>query len=79
MATRAEILTLLEEVRDTAGVSLLVVTHDPVVAHHLADRVMLMADGRLTPANEASSPHAERTPRARVPRPREPLAVRSPA
>jgi peptide/nickel transport system ATP-binding protein len=79
VATRAEILTLLEEVRDTAGVSLLVITHDPVVARRLADRVLLMADGRLTPTDEPSSFHAERTPRAPAPRPREPLAVESPA
>jgi peptide/nickel transport system ATP-binding protein len=79
VATRAEILTLLEEVRDTAGVSLLVVTHDPVVARRLADRILLMAEGRLRPADEASSLHAERTPRAHAPWSREPLAVGSPA
>jgi ABC-type glutathione transport system ATPase component len=78
VVTRAEILTLLEEVRDTAGVSLLVVTHDPVVARRLTDRVMLMADGRLTPADEASSPRAERRPRA-LGSVREPLAVGPPA
>ena len=47
VATRAEILDLLEEMRDTAGVSLLMITHDPVVARRLADRVLVMAEGRL--------------------------------
>jgi ABC-type glutathione transport system ATPase component len=73
--TRAEILNLLEQVRDTTGASLLVVTHDPVVARRLADRVLLMADGRLTLADEESSLHVAHPPRALAPQPREPLAV----
>jgi ABC-type glutathione transport system ATPase component len=79
VATRAEILALLEEVRDTEGASLLVITHDPVVARCLADRVLVMADGRLAPADAASARPEERTPRARAPLPREPLAVGPPA
>jgi putative ABC transport system ATP-binding protein len=44
--TAAEVLALLRSVVDTAGQTVIMVTHDPVAASY-ADRVMVLADGRI--------------------------------
>jgi putative ABC transport system ATP-binding protein len=41
------VLALLREVVDEDGHTVVMVTHDPIAAAH-ADRVILLADGRLT-------------------------------
>ncbi|GAA2400905.1 ABC transporter ATP-binding protein [Actinomadura vinacea] len=46
LATGKEILTLLREVVDTLGQTLVMVTHDPVAASY-ADRVLFLADGSI--------------------------------
>ncbi|WP_433478257.1 ABC transporter ATP-binding protein [Spirillospora sp. CA-142024] len=46
LATGREILTLLREVVDTLGQTLVMVTHDPVAASY-ADRVLFLADGSI--------------------------------
>src|SRR3954468_16245359 len=48
------VLTLLREVVDIDGHTVVMVTHDPVAAAH-ADRVLLLADGRLAGQLEAPS------------------------
>ncbi|RMD84252.1 MAG: ABC transporter ATP-binding protein [Candidatus Dadabacteria bacterium] len=52
------IMELLEEVNDSLGVTILMVTHDPVFASR-AKRVLRLVDGRLDQAMEMG---AERTP-----------------
>jgi putative ABC transport system ATP-binding protein len=49
-----EVLTLLREVVDQDGHTVVMVTHDPVAAAH-ADRVILLADGRLAGTLDAPS------------------------
>jgi putative ABC transport system ATP-binding protein len=51
-----EVLTLLREVVDQDGHTVVMVTHDPVAAAH-ADRVILLADGRL--AGTLDAPRAD--------------------
>jgi putative ABC transport system ATP-binding protein len=55
--TARDILTLLRQASQTAGQTIVMVTHDPVAASY-ADRVLFLADGRL--AGELRSP----TPRS---------------
>jgi putative ABC transport system ATP-binding protein len=50
-ATAGEVLMLLREVVETAGRTVVMVTHDPVAAAW-ADRVLFLADGRLAGAME---------------------------
>jgi putative ABC transport system ATP-binding protein len=51
--TAGEVLALLRESVDVDGVTLVMVTHDPVAASY-ADRVVFLADGRV--ADEMASP-----------------------
>ncbi|MEV3982033.1 ABC transporter ATP-binding protein [Nonomuraea sp. NPDC050227] len=55
--TAREVLTLLRELVDEAGQTLVMVTHDPVAASY-AHRVVFLADGRL--AGQALRPTPER-------------------
>jgi putative ABC transport system ATP-binding protein len=50
-ATAGEVLSLLREVVETAGRTVVMVTHDPVAAAW-ADRVLFLADGRLAGSME---------------------------
>ena len=52
--TGHEVLALLREVADKDGHTVVMVTHDPVAAAY-ADRVLLLADGRVAGALEAPS------------------------
>lgn len=45
--TQVEILTLLERIRLTTGVALLMITHDLTVIRRLCDEVIVMRDGRV--------------------------------
>ncbi|MGH3238863.1 MAG: ABC transporter ATP-binding protein [Spirillospora sp.] len=57
LATGREVLTLLREVVDTLGQTLVMVTHDPVAASY-ADRVLFLADGSIVEGMDA--PTADR-------------------
>ncbi|GLW94224.1 ABC transporter ATP-binding protein [Actinokineospora globicatena] len=46
--TRASVLKGLAALRETHGVTLVVITHDHAVADHLADRVVTLHEGRVT-------------------------------
>lgn len=60
---RAEVLDLLADLRANDGVSMLVITHDPVTARVLADRVVMLEAGRVVrQGNDVS----DRPPRACV-------------
>jgi putative ABC transport system ATP-binding protein len=54
--TARDILALLQEAAQTAGQTIVMVTHDPVAASY-ADRVLFLADGQL--AGQLHSPTAE--------------------
>ncbi|WUI00727.1 ABC transporter ATP-binding protein [Spirillospora sp. NBC_00431] len=57
LSTGREVLTLLREVVDTLGQTLVMVTHDPVAASY-ADRVLFLADGSIVEGMDA--PTADR-------------------
>ena len=46
--TGEEIMTLLQELNRTLGMTVLLVTHERPLAEHFAERLLLMADGRIT-------------------------------
>jgi putative ABC transport system ATP-binding protein len=54
--TSREVLTLLREIVDATGQTIVLVTHDPMAAAH-ADRVVFLADGRV--AGTLESPSAD--------------------
>ncbi len=53
IASRNRILELLEHLSETRGVSLLLITHDLSVIRDIADRVMVMRDGRIVETGAA--------------------------
>ncbi|MGW6623059.1 dipeptide ABC transporter ATP-binding protein [Nocardia sp. NPDC055002] len=55
VSVQAQILDLLAELRSEFGTALLLISHDLGVVHHLADRVLVMKDGRIVESGEADS------------------------
>ncbi|MFF4416509.1 ABC transporter ATP-binding protein [Streptosporangium sp. NPDC001559] len=55
--TAAEVLTLLRQVVNTTGQTMVMVTHDPVAASY-ADRVLFLAEGTLVDEMYAAGPDA---------------------
>ena len=55
--TSREVLTLLREIVDATGQTIVLVTHDPMAAAH-ADRVVFLADGSVAGALESPSADA---------------------
>jgi oligopeptide/dipeptide ABC transporter ATP-binding protein len=47
VATESEILQLLSELRESCGMSLLLITHDPTILHGLVHRAAVMYGGRI--------------------------------
>jgi peptide/nickel transport system ATP-binding protein len=55
VTVQAGILDLLRRLRDTAGTSILLITHNMGVVADLADRVLVMRDGRLVEAGDTAA------------------------
>ncbi|KPC68357.1 hypothetical protein ADL26_19580, partial [Thermoactinomyces vulgaris] len=47
--TRKGVLDLLAGLKSKGGLTILLITHEPAVAEHLADRVLRIADGVAVP------------------------------
>ncbi|MEU4319854.1 ABC transporter ATP-binding protein [Nocardia fluminea] len=55
VSVQAQILDLLAELRSEFGTALLLISHDLGVVHHLADRVLVMKDGKIVESGEADT------------------------
>ncbi|MFE1592670.1 dipeptide ABC transporter ATP-binding protein [Nocardia sp. NPDC058705] len=79
VSVQAQILDLLAELRADFGTALLLISHDLGVVHHLADRVLVMKDGRIVESGEADtvlrSPRHDYTRRLVASVPRLPAAA----
>jgi molybdate transport system ATP-binding protein len=54
-ARKAEVLPYLERLHEELAIPILYVTHDPVEARRLGDRMIVMGDGRAGPAIDLSA------------------------
>jgi peptide/nickel transport system ATP-binding protein len=52
VSVQAQVLDLLAEIRAERDMSLIVVSHDLGVVHHLADRVLVLRDARVVEQGE---------------------------
>ncbi|MFT4279931.1 ABC transporter ATP-binding protein [Microbacterium sp.] len=55
VTVRAQILELLRELRDRLGLTIVLVSHDIGLVQHVADRIVVMKDGRVVESGEATA------------------------
>ncbi|MDZ7277609.1 ABC transporter ATP-binding protein [Pantoea eucrina] len=53
MSVQAEILNLLNDLKQNSGLTMVLVSHDPDVIDHMCDRAVRMAQGRIVEARRA--------------------------
>jgi peptide/nickel transport system ATP-binding protein len=54
VSIQAQILDLLTALQHELGVAMLFISHDLGVIHHLSDRILVMKDGRIVEAGDAT-------------------------
>jgi peptide/nickel transport system ATP-binding protein len=52
VTVQAQVLDLLESLRTRTGVAIIFISHDLGVVHHIADRVLVMKDGRVVESGD---------------------------
>lgn len=62
LPVQAQIANLLMELKESRGLTMIFITHDPAMAGHLADRIAVMSKGRI--AEEGSPREIARNPRS---------------
>jgi peptide/nickel transport system ATP-binding protein len=55
VSVQAQVLTLLEEIRERTGIAILFVTHDLRVAAQISDTIMVMHEGRIVESGSAET------------------------
>ncbi|WP_159792526.1 dipeptide ABC transporter ATP-binding protein [Puerhibacterium puerhi] len=55
VSVQAQVLDLLADVREATGVASVFISHDLGVVHHVADRVLVLKDGRAVEAGDADA------------------------
>ena len=55
VSVQAQVLDLLARVRAETGTALVLISHDLGVVHHLADRVLVMKDGRVVESGDVDA------------------------
>ena len=59
ISVQAQVLNLLNTLKTTLGLSLLFISHDLSVVKHMADRILVMNQGKIVEENEADQLYAQ--------------------
>jgi peptide/nickel transport system ATP-binding protein len=59
VSIQAQVLNLLQDVRDELGLTLVFISHDLAVVRHICDRVAVMHDGKLLEFADADRLYAQ--------------------
>jgi peptide/nickel transport system ATP-binding protein len=59
VTTQAQVLALLEDIRDEFGLTMVFVSHDLAVLRQIADRVAVLSEGRIVEIGETAEVYAQ--------------------